>query len=268
MERFLKGIVAGFGGISPGLSGSVIMVLFGLYEKCIESIGTFFKNPKKSLKFLVPLFLGMATGILIFGKIISYLLETYEMQTRFTFLGLVLGTLPLFYREVTKKGIDKKHYAVIIFSLVMGLLLLNNKNIFGEATQLGISQSMILGVIVAASTIIPGVDSAVILSSLGLYEIYVNAVADLNLDILIPAVIGVGIGGLLFSMIMNQLIKKHYTITYSVIFGLFISIIPSVIDKSYPIGFNTQTITSAILFILGFMLSQYLGKKEEKKEAS
>lgn len=263
MERFFKGIIVGLGGISPGLSGSVLMVLFGLYEKCIEAIGTFFKNPKKNILFLFPLFCGMGVGILTFGKIVSYLLDNYSMQTRFTFLGLVLGTLPLFYKEVTKHGFTKKQYPIIIFAAIFGFLLLNNQNIFGELKELNIMQSIVLGLIVAASTIIPGVDSAVILSALGLYEIYVNAVADVNLNILIPALVGVGFGALLFSMAMNRLIKKYYTITYSVIFGLFISIIPSVIDKSYPLGINIETIISMILFFVGFILSFYLGKKEK-----
>lgn len=263
MERFFKGIIVGLGGISPGLSGSVLMVLFGLYEKCIEAIGTFFKNPKKNIIFLVPLLCGMGVGILTFGKIVSYLLENHSMPTRFAFLGLVLGTLPLFYKEVTKNGFSKKQYPIILFSIVMGFLLLNNQNIFGELKELNIFQSVILGLIVAASTIIPGVDSAVILSALGLYEIYVNAVADVNLNILIPALVGVGFGALLFSMIMNRLIKRHYAITYSVIFGLFISIIPSVIDKNYPLGLNIDTFISVILLLVGFAASFYLGKKEK-----
>jgi len=38
MIRFFKGIIVGLGGIAPGLSGSVLLVIFGLYEKAIEAI--------------------------------------------------------------------------------------------------------------------------------------------------------------------------------------------------------------------------------------
>ena len=44
MKNFLKGIIVGIGGIAPGLSGSVLLVIFGLYQKTIDAIGTLFKK--------------------------------------------------------------------------------------------------------------------------------------------------------------------------------------------------------------------------------
>ena len=58
MANFLKGIIVGIGGIAPGLSGSVLLVIFGLYQKTINAIGTIFKDFKKNLMFLIPLFAG------------------------------------------------------------------------------------------------------------------------------------------------------------------------------------------------------------------
>ena len=43
-------IIVGIGGIAPGLSGSVLLVIFGLYQKTINAIGTLFKNFKKNIK--------------------------------------------------------------------------------------------------------------------------------------------------------------------------------------------------------------------------
>ena len=90
-----KGIVVGLGAITPGLSGSVLLVIFGLYHKALNAISTIFKNFKKNLLFLIPLALGIGTGMLLFSKIAQFFLNNYEMQTRFTFLGLVVGTIPL-----------------------------------------------------------------------------------------------------------------------------------------------------------------------------
>ena len=104
MYNFLKGIIVGIGGIAPGLSGSVLLVILGLYQKTINAIGTIFKNFKKNVAFLVPLFLGFGVGVVLFSKIVDFLLENYEMYTRFAFLGLVIGTVPLFYKEVKKEG--------------------------------------------------------------------------------------------------------------------------------------------------------------------
>ena len=63
MYNFLKGIIVGIGGIAPGLSGSVLLVILGLYQKTINAIGTIFKNFKKNITFLVPLFLGFGIGV-------------------------------------------------------------------------------------------------------------------------------------------------------------------------------------------------------------
>ena len=258
--NFLKGIIVGIGGVAPGLSGSVLLVIFGLYQKTINAIGTIFKDFKKNVCFLVPLFLGFGVGILIFSKIVNFLLNNFEAQTRFAFLGLVLGTIPLFYKEVKKEGFNKKYYIVIAIAAIAGLsLFFFNGNLFPTVTEPNLFQSVLLGVAVAGSSIVPGVDSAVILSSLGLYELYVSSVAELNFAILIPAGIGLGIGALVISFIINKLIKHCYTMTFSVIFGLFLSIIPNVLNESCISGFNIGFI---FIVLIGFAISFYLGDIE------
>lgn len=257
---FLKGIVVGVGGIAPGLSGSVMLIILGLYEKTINAIGTFFKNFKKNLLFLVPLFMGFGVGVLLFSKIVDFMLENYEFHTRYLFLGLVVGTVPLFYKEVKKNGFSKKFYPVILISALFGFFLFSfNKNLFPIVENPNLIQSVLLGVAVAGSSIIPGVDSAVILSALGLYELYVSSLADFNLSILIPAAFGLGGGALLISYVMNGLIKKFYTVTFSVIFGLFISIIPKVLNESCAYGSIQDVILSVLLVIVGVSISIYFG---------
>lgn len=264
MKNFLKGIIVGIGGIAPGLSGSVLLVIFGLYQKTIDAIGTLFKNFKKNILFLVPLFLGFGVGILLFSKVIDFFLSNFEMQTRFTFLGLVIGTIPLFYKEVKKEGFSNKYYAIIIISAILGIYLFTvNKGSFPQIENPNLLQSILLGVAVAASSIIPGVDSAVILSTLGLYELYVTSLANFNLGILIPAGIGLVFGALIISFIISKLIKNYYAITFSIIFGLFISIIPNVLNENCILMLNAKSFISILLMIIGFGVSYYLGDIEE-----
>lgn len=260
MRNFLKGIIVGVGGIAPGLSGSVLLVILGLYQKTINAIGTIFKDFKKNVAFLFPLFLGFGVGVIIFSKIVDFLLENYEMYTRFTFLGLVLGTIPLFYKEVKKEGFNKKYYIVMLISAIAGIALFSlNKDLFPVITDPNLFQSVLLGFAVAGSSIVPGVDSAVILSTLGLYELYVGSIADFNLAILIPAAFGLGIGVLVISFLMNKLLSKFYTVTFSIIFGLFLSIIPNVLNSSCVLGFNMSSVFAIILVIIGFIFSYFLG---------
>ena len=257
---FLKGIVVGIGGVAPGLSGSVMLIILGLYERTINAIGTLFKNIKKNIYFLVPLFLGFGVGVLLFSKVVDFMLNNYEFQTRYLFLGLVLGTVPIFYKEVKKNGFSNKFYAVIVLSAILGAYIFySDNNWFAVIENPNLIQSVMLGVAVAGSSIIPGVDSAVILSALGLYELYVSSLADFNLTILIPAAFGLAGGALLISFIMNLLIKKFYTITFSVIFGLFLSIIPKVLNESCAYNSVFDVVLSVILVVIGFIVSMYFG---------
>ena len=50
----LKGAIFGIANVIPGVSGGTIALTMGVYEDLISSISHFFKNPKQSLKFLIP----------------------------------------------------------------------------------------------------------------------------------------------------------------------------------------------------------------------
>lgn len=271
-----KGIVVGLGAITPGLSGSVLLVIFGLYHKALNAISTIFKNFKKNLLFLIPLAMGIGTGMLMFSKIAQFFLNNFEMQTRFTFLGLVVGTIPLFIREVTKekkrdgKKFPKRYILLILGSTALGLTLSYMSGVgFKEISNPNLLQSVVLGLVVAASYIIPGVDSAVILNYFGMYKMWLS-VADLDnllqldffLKIALPTAVGLAVGVLLISSIINFLLKRYYTITFSVIFGLFISIIPKLLNENCVLGLNGKTVVSIILMIVGLFLSFFLSDLE------
>lgn len=263
VKRFFEGVLCGLGGVSPGLSGSVLLIIFGLYNKTIEAIATIFKKPKENIKFLLPLGAGILVGVKLFGDLVSYLLDNFEMVTRLTFLGLILGTIPLLYKNVKQKGINKKNYLLIAVSFIIGTLFLYVQKTNTQLVSANYLQSFGLGIILAASTIIPGVDSAVVLSSMGLYEIFISAIHNLTFSVLIPALVGGGLGIIAFSALINYLIKNYYTVTYSIIFGLFLSITPSVLNSSVQLGLDIKTFISIILLVLGFILSYKLSKLSE-----
>ena len=258
--NFLKGIVAGIGGIVPGLSGSVLMVLLGVYEPTIHALGTLMTNFKKNIRFLLPLLLGMGCGVLLFSKAVDYLLEFHPFQTRYAFLGLVLGTVPLFYRQIGKHGFPKYCYGVIVGAAALGFLMFGvNRQLFPTVTEPSFLQAGLMGVFVAASSIVPGIDSAVILSTLGFYELYIASLADINLHILLPEVVGVVVGAVVISAGMNFLMKKAYTITFSGLFGFFLSIIPNMLNESCRIQSVADGMLAVMCALLGCLVSYYLG---------
>ena len=259
LKNFAKGIIAGIGGVAPGLSGSVLLVIMGLYEQMVHAIGTLFRDFKKNILFLLPLVAGMGVGVLLFSQVADYLLNHYEFQTRYAFLGLILGTIPLFYREVQKKGFKKRYYLLIVAAAAAGFLLFGlNRAMFPSLTDPTWWQSVLLGVAVAGSSIVPGVDSAAIMSAFGLYELYVSSLANFDWQVLLPAAGGLVIGVLVISAVMNLLIKYAYTGTYSVIFGMFIAIIPTVVmHDSCAINTTGQGFTALVFAEMGMLVSLY-----------
>ena len=266
MDRFFKGIIVGLGGVAPGLSGSVLLIIFGLYQKTLEALGSILKDFRKNLRFLAPLVAGMFLGVLLFSKLIDFFLNTYEMPTRFCFLGLILGTLPMVWKEVRKEGFSRRYYVVIALAAVFGTWFFTvNPNAFPQVTDPNLLQKLLLGVAVAATAIVPGVDPAVFLSTLGFYEMYVAALADVNLSVLIPMVGGLAVGAVVISFTMSQLFRRFYTASFSVIFGIFLSMIPNMLTEECVLGFDMVSALSVAVLVLGFLLSWYLGDLPGRK---
>lgn len=264
MERFLKGIIVGLGGVAPGLSGSVLLIIFGLYRKTLDALGNLFRDFRKNVQFLLPLVAGMGAGVLLFSKGIHFFLNHYEMPTRYCFLGLILGTLPMVWKEVKKEGFSPRYFLLILLAGAGGIRIFTvNPNAFPQITDPTLLQSVLLGIAVAATAIIPGVDPAVFLSTLGFYEMYVAALAQLRMAVLLPMCAGLAVGAVVISFCMSALFRRFYTATYSIIFGIFLSMIPNMLSSSCVPGPDMKTVLSLVLTVLGFLLSYYLGDLEE-----
>lgn len=117
---YLKGILIGCGAILPGISSGVFCVIFGIYEKLVNSILNLFKDFKKNFFFLLPIFLGGITGIFLVGKLLNFLFSKYPMQLSFCFIGLILGSFPVLFKDANKKRGFRLHY--IIFLLIAFLV--------------------------------------------------------------------------------------------------------------------------------------------------
>ena len=53
---FLKGIIVGIGKIIPGVSGSMLAISMGIYEKLLNSINNFFSDIKNNFIFFNAVF--------------------------------------------------------------------------------------------------------------------------------------------------------------------------------------------------------------------
>lgn len=275
MKNFLKGIIVGIGGIAPGLSGSVLMVILGLYSNVINAIATLFKDFKKNMKYLIPIGIGMVIGVILFSRLINFSLFKWEIPTRLLFLGLIIGTIPLFYKETKKENNTKPHhYILMLIAFCIGLYLFTfNNQLFSPITDLNWFMAFVLGFVGIMAMIIPGIDGAATLSALGLYEKWLDltSITSFDLNIYIPAGLGMIACAFLLSMFINIMIKKYYTATFSVLFGFFLSIIPTVLKLSDGSGWislsnNITTYVGILLFLVGVLSSFFFSRLEENKD--
>lgn len=122
-KNWLKGICIGAGAILPGISSGVLCVIFGIYDKLVESVLGIFHHFKENFLFLLPIALGAFIGILLLGNTLDFLLVSYPMQTKYAFIGLILGSTPLLIEKIHSENPFRMHY--IIFTLIafaIGLL--------------------------------------------------------------------------------------------------------------------------------------------------
>ncbi|KAB1438113.1 DUF368 domain-containing protein [Candidatus Galacturonibacter soehngenii] len=288
----IKGIFMGVANVIPGVSGGTMAVSLGIYDKFISSITGFFKDWKKSCKVLLPIVIGIGIGVIGFTYLIEYLLSQHTFVTCMTFVGLILGGLPMLYNDMRKKMVEKNKKLgignliafLLMFALVVGLPLLGvgseTSNVL-EGTPLNMIILFFVGLIAAATMVIPGVSGSLVLMILGYYYGIINTiknfldslkVLDINslisgILVLAPFGIGILIGIGIIAKLIEYLFSKHSVMTYSAIFGL---VLASPIAIFYNTGLYKhlgevtflRLIVGIILCVVGAGVTYYLGQKE------
>lgn len=235
----LRGVVIGLANIIPGVSGGTMMVSMGIYDTIIGCINSLFKDFKRCIKTLWSYALGMVAGILGLAKLITYLLGAFPLPTNMAFIGLILGGLPMIVRKMKgeKTGIAGVVAFVLAFALVVGLKVVGGGNGADATITLSLGQLIILflmGVIAAATMVIPGVSGSMMLMLLGYYNPVVGSVSGLVdaliardlgailncCGVLIPFGIGVVIGIFAVAKLIEVLLKRFPGPTYCAILGL------------------------------------------------
>ena len=114
----LAGVVFGLANVIPGVSGGTMAVVFGIYERLLSVLSDPLHNIKKEWKFLVTFAIGLAIGILAFGKLMNWALVNYPAQSAMFFIGVILGSIPMLFKSSFLPG-GKGIGAGIMLALIM-----------------------------------------------------------------------------------------------------------------------------------------------------
>ena len=269
----IKGFILGIANIIPGVSGGTLAITLGIYEELINTISHIFSNLKKNLAFIIPIGIGGVLSILLLSKLLNYTLENYPVPTTLFFIGLIVGGVPLIYKKVESEKKSCGNIIAFIITFLLIMLLTFTKNGIGEVSLNNINVGMIfilflVGVIAAATMVVPGVSGSFVLMLLGFYKPILNTISSItnfdllthNMSVLIPFGVGVVIGIILIAKLIEFLLKKYEITTYYAILGFIVSSILVLIIGVFDNKFDViQLVIGLVLFVVGNIVGYKLG---------
>ncbi|MCM3757439.1 DUF368 domain-containing protein [Sporosarcina aquimarina] len=265
-RNIYRGFLMGISDLIPGVSGGTIAFMLGIYDRLLISIsGIFSKNWRKHIGFLLPLGIGIGITLLLFSRVIEFLLENYNAPTQFFFMGLIIGILPFMAKQAKIKSTFKVWHFIVL--LIVGVLLAMTAFITPADTSIITTLTPTNTVVLflsgwAASTamLLPGISGSFVLLLLGMYSTAIGALSDFNIPIIIVIGLGVVLGFIISSKIIHYLLNQHATLTFAIIIGLIVGSI-FVIYPGVPES-GTPFVMSAVALIMGLLVSNLFSPPE------
>lgn len=257
INLMIKGFVIGLAKIFPGISGSLIALNLGLYEKGINAISNFFKNKRENIRFLFNVGIGVIVGTIFGGKCILFLLEKNYFLAMSCFLGLLIGS------NISTVMYKRKNNVlmIIVFLISLSTFFIKTDNNFVYSNTFGNNfYTFILGIIDALSTIVPCLSGSAMFMLLGSYEFVINIFSNFyHLNYIIPSIfffLGLSFGIIVISKLISNILETKKELFTSIVSGLFLSSIIYILLETIKrcSGFSNFLI-GLIIFINSFVIS-------------
>lgn len=115
--------------ILPGLSGSYVLLMMGVYDNIIVAVSNF------DLSILIPFAIGAGAGLLAFSHVLSWVFKNFPDITIALLTGFILGSLPVIYpwrdavtKEIILPDADIKSAIAIVSALIgVAVIVLTEK---------------------------------------------------------------------------------------------------------------------------------------------
>lgn len=127
IREICRGSLIGAANIVPGISGGILAVSMGIYDRIIYAVTHIRKDWEQSVKILMPIGFGAILGFAGLSYVIQWMFSKYPVQTNLLFTGLVLGGIPEIWKVVRqeKTGIWKIILFLFMFLFISILPFLN-----------------------------------------------------------------------------------------------------------------------------------------------
>ena len=221
MTERLRFVIAGFfvglAELLPGISGSTVAIAFKVYEKFILflsnlKISNFSFNFKKLnqvffLDLIIPFFIAMAISVIFASKFILFLYSEYT-NGFLIFLSILMCSISFLIAFRLKNEFKLNMNWIIYFlaGAIFAALLNSISLVSNNPSFIGF---VLVGFVAFSFFLLPGISGSAILLSIGVYEIIIGSIANIQLEIFMPFAIGCLISLLLMSKIINYLLSKY-----------------------------------------------------------
>jgi len=263
--------------VVPGVSGGTIACVLGVYEDLLILPSLDVKKIKERWQNILPLFVGMGLGILLFAKLITLLYNMYPIYTSYFFVGVIFASVSFLFdvsAEKEDKNIKKKIIKVLLFLIGLFIMtffyILKRRGVVAtlfsfNGTERNFVFCMVLifyCAIASAGMIIPGISGSFLLLLLGAYKIVMNAIANFDIKLLFCIAIGVLLGAISTSRLIKFLILKFEKQTYSFILGLILGSILHI----FPFVCQPfkQRFISVLILLFGYVLVSIFTRKSNE----
>ncbi len=261
--RFFKGFLAGIGAITPGLSGGVMLVVFGIYEPLLRWLADIRKKFVEHLRFFLPVGIGGFLGVVAFSAVVDFAFENYAAQFTWLFIGFIAGTIPSLVKTAGKEGRKSWHWLLLV-AVAVGIYFFMGwmKTLGSVQVEGGFWAWIMAGALTGLGLVVPGLSPSNFLIYMGLYQPMAAGIKSLDFGVIIPIVIGVVLVIFMFAKLINWLFSKQYALMYHLILGVVIGSTAAIIPSGVS-GFGTIAVC-AVLFLVAGVASYALAKLDEK----
>ena len=261
--RVVKGVMVGVGFITPGLSGGVLAVVFGIYEPLMRWLGNLREKFLQNLVYFIPVGIGGALGVVAFSAVVDWAFANYAAQFTWLFIGFISGTFPSLLKTSGKEGRKPWHGALLVVMAaltVFAMRTLENSS-FSQLTP-SFTNWLLSGFLMGLGAVVPGMSPSNFLIYFGLYDKMAAGISRLDFGVIIPILIGGVLCVLIFARLVSLLFKKHYAVMYHLILGIVVGSTIAIIPRGVT-GVGVIAVC-ALLFVVGAVISYLLAKLDEK----
>jgi len=217
---FFKGLAMGAADVVPGVSGGTIAFVSGIYIELIDTIKSVNIQALRVLKsqglaaawrhingnFLVVLLSGILTSLFSLAVVMQFLLAEHPLPLWSFFVGLIVGSVIYLLRQYRFSHWREYLLFATGIAIAWGISVAPSVQLEGTLATMFFAGSIAL-----CAMILPGISGSFILMLLGLYPVFIGAIAELQLDILMVFGLGGIIGLAVFSRVLSWLLA-HYEV--------------------------------------------------------